>query len=143
LLRKQLNIDMENLFQGLVSSLLPGEICQHFAMASVTEKAHGVEIRMEEYSTLVPSELSGNPSVVLDGFCNPLELLHYSLKGKPLYLKLYRRRWKVSGEITHYSNRYDLHPPGVKATHEFASFLKGEVRCTSDEYVRFLLDTKS
>ena len=53
-----------------------------------------------------------------------LELLHFSVKGKSLYLKLYRRRWKGSCNNQHYSNRYDFHPEGVKATHEFASFLK-------------------
>jgi hypothetical protein len=134
---------MENLYQSLVSSLLPKEINQYFAMVSIIEQPHGVELRMEEHAELIPPELSEKPSVVLDGFCNPLELLHYSIKGKPLYLRIYRRRWKESGSSKHYSNQYDLHPEGVKATHEFASFLKGEVRCTADEYVCFLLDTKS
>jgi hypothetical protein len=46
------------------------------------------------------------------------------------------------GSNQHYSNRYDLHPEGVKATHEFASFLKGEIGCTPDEYVRFLVGTE-
>jgi hypothetical protein len=53
----------------------------------------------------------------------PVEIYeHFSVKGKPLYLKICRRRWKESGESTHYSNSYELHPEGVKATHEFASF---------------------
>jgi hypothetical protein len=132
---------MSTFLQDLVSSLLPSSIHQYFSPVSITEKPHGIKLRMEEYAELVPLELSGTLSVVLDGFCNPLELLHFSMKGKPLYLKLYRRRWKESGSSKHYSNVYDLHPGGVKATHEFASFLKGEVGCTPDEYVRFLLDT--
>jgi hypothetical protein len=132
---------MDTLLQDLVSSLLPTEIYQHFSLVSLTEKPHGIELRMEEYAELVPPEISDKASVVLDGFCNPLELLHFSMKGKPLYLKLYRRRWKESGSSKHYSNAYDLHPDGVKATHEFASFLKGEAGCALDEYVRFLLGT--
>jgi hypothetical protein len=82
-------------------------------------------------------------NIVLDGFCNPVELLHYSIQDKPLYLKIYRRRWKESGSTQHYSNRYDLHPEGVKATHCFASFLKEEVGLTPDEYLRDFLETKS
>jgi len=39
-------------------------------------------------------------------------LLHFSIKGKPLYLKLYRRRWKLSKDDKHYSNSYDFHPEG-------------------------------
>jgi hypothetical protein len=134
---------MATIFSDLVSSLLPIEIYQHFALVSIAEHPHGIEIRLEENAALLPPPLAQKGDVVLDGYCNPLELLHFSMKGKPLYLKLYRRKWKISGETTHYSNSYDFHPEGVKATHEFASFLKGEVGCTADEYVRFLLGTES
>jgi hypothetical protein len=134
---------MKNMLQNLVSSLLPIEIYQHFGLASLSEHAYGVEMRLEEYAALIPPALGNSDKIVLDGFCNPLELLHFSMKGKPLYLKLYRRRWKTSGDNKHYSNSYDLHPEGVKATHEFASFLKGEVGCTPDEYVRLLLGIES
>ena len=130
---------MCNLMEHLLESLLPKDIYLHFEFVSITESPHGFEMKLEEYAELVPSEMCAIPDVVLDGFCNPLELLHFTLKGKPLYLKLYRRRWKSSGSNKHYSNRYDLHPKGVKSTHEFASFLKGEVGCTADEYVDFLL----
>jgi hypothetical protein len=126
-----------------MSSLLPIEINQHFSLVSLSEHAYGVEMRLEEYAELVPPGLGNSEKIVLDGFCNPLELLHFSMKGKPLYLKLYRRRWKTSGDNKHYSNSYDFHPEGVKATHEFASFLKGEVGCAPDEYVRFLLGIES
>ena len=134
---------MDNLLESLVKNLLPEEIYQHFVVVSLTEKHHGIEMRLEERSALVPLEIKDSPSVVLNGFCNPIELLHFSIKGKPLYLKLYRRRWKESGSKVDYSNHYDFHPEGVKATHEFASFLKGEAGCTADEYVRFLIGTES
>ena len=113
---------MENILQSLVSSLLPKEIYEHFSLESISEQPHGIEIRLDEKAELIPNLLKNKINIVLDGFCNPLELLHFSMKGKPLYLKLYRRRWKESGDTNHYSNHYDLHPEGVKATHEFASF---------------------
>ena len=134
---------MEKIFADLVSSLLPIEIYQHFALVSIAEHPHGIEIRLEEYAELLPPTLANKDNIVLDGYCNPLELLHFSMKGKPLYLRLYRRKWKVSGATAHYSNSYNFHPEGVKATHEFATFLKGEAGCTPDEYIRFLLGTES
>ena len=124
--------------QSIVSHLLPDEIYQHFSAVSIEEHSYGIELRLEESAELVPSEIDIKADAVLDGFCNPLELLHFSLRGKPLYLNLYRRRWKVSGSNKHYG----LHPRGVKATHEFASFLKGEARCPPDEYIRFLPGTE-
>jgi hypothetical protein len=127
----------------LLKSILPADIYQHFELVSVREETEKVEMIFEEAAELLPAALENKHPVVLDGFCNPPELLHFSIKGKPLYLKLYRRRWKTSGSNDHYSNRYDLHPEGVKATHEFASFLKGEIGLTTDEYVRYLVNTKS
>ena len=134
---------MDTMLSTLIETMLPKEIYFHFEVVSLTEESHGYQMRLDEYAELLPAALHQESSVVLDGFCHPIELLHFSIKGKPLYLKLYRRRWKVSCSNTHYSNHYDLHPEGVKATHEFASFLKGEAGCTADQYVSFLVGTKS
>jgi len=74
--------------------MLPEDIYLHFEFVWITENHDGFEMRLEEYAELVPSAMSNISYVVLDGFCNPLQLLYFSVKGKPLYLKLYRRRWK-------------------------------------------------
>jgi hypothetical protein len=117
--------------------MLPQEIYLHFNFIALEEFENRYEMRMEESRELVPEEMKGCASIVLDGFCNPVELLHFSIKDKPLYLKLYRRRWKESGSTTHFSNHYNLHPEGAKTMHEFAAFLKGENGCTEDEYLGF------
>jgi len=127
----------------LLESMLPKEIYMHFDFITLNEYEDRYEMKLEELAELVPDEMKGYTSILLDGFCNPLELLHFSIKEKPLYLKIYRRRWKTSCSNTHFSNHYDFHLEGVKATHEFASFLKEEVGCTQDEYLVFLGRTKS
>lgn len=131
---------MDSLLKDLLSTLLPSEIHLHFELVSIKEEKDRIILRFEEYAELCPVELSGAPAVVLDGFCNPIELLNYAFRDKPTYLKIYRRRWKQSGSSKHYSNRYDLHPEGVKATHSFASFLKDEAGLTPDEYLRSFFD---
>lgn len=127
---------MTSLLNDLLSTLLPPEIHLHFELVSIKEEKERIVLRLDEYAELCPSSLCNVPDIVLDGFCNPVELLNYPLRDKPTYLKIYRRRWKQSGSREHYSNRYDLHPEGVKATHSFASFLKDEVGLTTDEYLR-------
>ena len=117
---------IETTIQSLLSVLLPTTINQYFTLAEVKECKEHIEIRLEELPELLPHELSSVSGIILDGFCNPIELQTFPLKGKPVYLKLYRRRWKQSGNNKHYSNNYDLHPEGVKATYDFASFLKEE-----------------
>lgn len=134
---------MDNIYETILSNLLPADILKNFIPVSMTEKQYGVELRMEERETNLPIELTGVEDVVKDGYCNAIELLHFHMKGKPLYLQLYRRRWKQSGSSCHYSNSYHLHPEGVKATHEFAAFLKESGGITTDEYIHYLIGTES
>ena len=120
-----------------VLSVLIPESLRAFHLVSVAEHPTHIELRLEDSAEDIPLELKDCTDVVLDGFTNPLELQSFPLKDKPVYFKIYRRRWRQSGSKQHYSHRYDLHPEGVKATHEFASFLKGEVGQTLGEYNAF------
>ena len=123
----------QTLLSHVLSVLIP-ESLSAFHLVSVKEHSDYIELRLEDSADLLPESLQSSTSVVLDGFTNPLELQSFPLKGKPVYFKIYRHRWKASGGSQPYSHQYDLHPEGVKATQEFASFLKDEVRQTLGEY---------
>jgi len=113
----------------------PEEIIHYFDLVKVQEKSSYFELLFEEKKDLVPTELSKNDAV-LDGFCNPLSLLSFPLKGMPTYLVIKRRRWKLKGNEKHFSNDYYFNHPGVKATKEFAAFLKEVYGHTPDQYLR-------
>jgi len=121
------------LFSEVLSVLIPPSLSL-FNLVSVKEHSTYIEFRLEDPADVIPEALSSSKNVVLDGFCNPIELQSFLLKSKPVYFKIYRRRWKESGSTQHYSHSYDLHPEGVKATHEFATFLKDEVGQSLREY---------
>ncbi len=74
------------ILQSLVNVLFPTDISFHFEVSMVQEYPDWIEIRMEELQELVPEKLYSKEEVVLDGFCNPLELQSFPLKGKPVYL---------------------------------------------------------
>lgn len=131
-------MEEQSILQCLFSVLFPKEVTEYFTIKKVEEQKDRVLIRLEELPELVPDGLKGDTEVCLDGFCNPIELQSFPLKGKPVYLHLYRRRWKRKGETQHYSNSYNLHPEGVKATSEFAAFLKDTFGYTPDEYNHYL-----
>jgi len=122
-----------NILSSILSVLVPSSLSS-FSLAGVKEYKDRIEFRMEEDTSNIPLCLQGKNNVILDGFCNPIELQSFPLKEKPVFYKVYRRRWKVSGDTKHFSNEYELHPEGVKATQEFASFLKEEVGQTLGEY---------
>ena len=117
----------------LLSVVIP-ESLSEFRLVSSKEHSQYISLRLEDSADNIPSELQHSSCVVLDGYCNPIELQSFPLKGKPVYFKIYRHRWKESGGNRPHSHQYDLHPAGVKATQEFASFLKDEVRQTLGEY---------
>jgi hypothetical protein len=121
------------LLSQVLSVLIP-ESLSIFRLVCVNEYPSHIELRLEDSADNIPAELQDCSNVVLDGFCNPIELQSFPLKDKPVYFKVYRRRWKISGSKKHYSHHYNLHPEEVKATHEFASFLKEEVGQTLGEY---------
>ena len=127
---------MENnaLITELLSLYFTPIISQHFEIKGIQKSIDRLDLRLEERPDLVPPALSNKANVVLDGFCNELELQTYAVNERAVFLHIFRRRWKEKGSDKHYSNEYDLHPPGVKATHDFATFLKEQVGCTPEQY---------
>lgn len=97
----------------------------HFEVVEIKEGNDRFDIRREEFKKLILSDLINCKSQIgLDGFCkgpsyNPLHQAE-----KPFFLQVFRGRWKSSDDKKHFSNTYDLHSQGVKATHEFAVFFE-------------------
>lgn len=83
-------------------------------------------IELREKEEKIPDELTQD--VVLDGFCNPIEVMSFGFSLGPVYLKIYRRRWKQSNDKKHYSNDYDFTLKGFKMVPELGIFLKEEDR---------------
>lgn len=127
-------MEEKSIIERLSSVLFPKDIALHFEISEVKEHKDYIVIRLNELKELVPKELQEAKEIILDGFCNPIELQSFPLKGKAVYLRLYRRKWKDKISNSSYWNSYDLNPEGVKATKEFAIFLKEAFGQTPDEY---------
>lgn len=90
-------------------------------------------LELVEKATCIPKQLKGKDTV-LNGFMNSVEILDFPLRGKPMYLRFTRRRWKEKGTEESYHNEYTFHPVGMKATKEFGAFLKGLDRIERSEF---------
>ena len=123
---KKVRQSVENLFSTAMSMLVPGEILENFEMWDATESKERWIIEMREKEGRIPEELLGYVDIVFDGYCNPIETLSHSFVCKPIYLRLYRRRYKRAGTDKHYSNKYDVTLKGVKMVPEMGIFLKEE-----------------
>ena len=95
--KKKERPSLEHLFSTAMRMLVPSNILEDFEMWDAHENKECWVIEMRELEHLVPAELSVHDDVVFDGFCNPVEMLSHSFVCKPVYLRLYRRRYKRAG----------------------------------------------
>ena len=117
---------VESLFSTVSTMLVPEHILQYFDIWDAHEYKERWVIEMREKEGFLPKELSGAEDVVFDGYSNPIESLSHSFVCKPIYLRLYRRRYKRSNRDEHFSNEYDVTLKGVRMVPELGIFLKEE-----------------
>jgi len=114
---------------GFMSKMLvPEFILKDFEISDIIEKKDYWQIELQEKAERIPKQLDQEVDIVLDGFAHPIEVLSHSFSLKPVFLKVYRRRWKQSNTDQHYSNSYNLTIKGIKMVPEFGIFLKEEDR---------------
>jgi len=124
--KKLVRQSTDALFSTVSQMLVPSHILSHFDIWDARENRDRWVIEMREKEGIIPSELSDFSDVVLDGYCNSIEVLSHSFVCKPVYLRLYRRRYKRSNSDIHYSNDYDVTLKGVRMVPEMGFFLKEE-----------------
>ena len=122
----------EELYDKMSRMLVPENILEDFEITDAKELKAIWQIELHEKPDRIPIELQKEEVVVFDGFCNSIEMLSHSFVLKPVYLKSYRRRWKLSNSDKHYSNTYEFTLKGLKMVPEFGIFLKEEDRRLSD-----------
>ena len=77
---------IEQLFSTAMIMLVPAHILQDFEMWDAKEHKNCWVIEMREKEGRIPQELSDYENIVLDGYCNPVEMLSHSFVCKPIYV---------------------------------------------------------
>lgn len=122
--KKKQSQDPATILYELSRMMVPRDILEYFEISEVKELTETWRIVLHEKESLIPDKLKDKSDVVLDGFCNPLEVLSHCFSLKPVHLVMKRRRWKEGGTDKHYSNEYGLVNDPSKLTHDMAGFLK-------------------
>jgi hypothetical protein len=117
---------VESLLSTVSTMLVPEYILEYFEIWDAKQYKDRWVIEMREKEGIIPNDLSECQDVVFDGYCNPLEALSHSFVCKPVYLRLYRRRYKRSNSDQHFNNEYDVTLKGVRMVPELGFFLKEE-----------------
>lgn len=116
----------EDLVKSFAKLFVPEEILLHFEVTELKQEGKYIFISLEEKNDVghIPKSILNKGKAVLNGFYNKIDLQTYPAQGKEVFLRLYRRRWKLKGTTQSYGNEYDFAIEGTKATKEFGSFLK-------------------
>jgi hypothetical protein len=117
---------VDDLFLTVSKMLVPEFILVDFDIYGAKEYQDRWVIEMREKEGKIPQKLQGTSDVVFDGYCSPIDTLSHSFVCKPIYLRIYRRRYKRSNEDVHFSNTYDFTLKGMKMVPEMGFFLKEE-----------------
>jgi len=117
------HVKQSDLLYQAIKIFVPEEYLRDFEVNHIEELPSEWVIELVEKADRVPGVLK-DKEIVLDGYCNEIDILTHAFALKKIYLRLIRRRWKEKGTNKHYSNEYDLHIPGMKTTREFRDFLK-------------------
>jgi hypothetical protein len=122
--------------EGTIADLfLSEEYQKNFEVKTIIEKEKEWNIDCHEKAEKVPIELV-EKKYKQNGYIAKTEVISFPQRGKPVYLHFYRRKWKDLESEKIYTNSYELHPSGMKATAEFGAFLKGLTRSERRDFYR-------
>ena len=108
--------------EELINLLLPEGISDYFCITKIEKGDVSCKIHLDEINA--PPSGYNRHKLHSKGFYEPITIQDFPLRGKPCYLKVRRRRWRVgeTGDIV--SRDWDIVAKGTRMTKEFASFLK-------------------
>ena len=131
--KKLVGRDISEMNRILIGMFVPENILFDFEPWDIYGKQGQWTIELREKESRTPKNLlDDSAEIVLDGFCNPIDMLSFGFSLGPVNLRIYRRRWKLSTEDEHFSNDYNLHLEGFKIVPELGIFLKEEDRRLTD-----------
>ena len=131
--KKLVGRDISEMNRILIGMFVPENILLDFEPWDIYGKQGQWTIELREKESRIPKNLSADSAeIVLDGFCNPIDMLSFGFSLGPVNLRIYRRRWKLSNANEHFSNDYNLHLEGFKIVPELGIFLKEEDRRLTD-----------
>ncbi len=107
------------------SLFLPSGLLDYFDILKVDTSNVEILIYLEEKNNLSFDIASFYES---KGFCNPVLVNDFPVRGKRLLLNIRRRRWIHKETGDYFSRDFSIVASGSRITHEFASFLKGAHR---------------
>jgi len=91
-LEKRDSFEMNEVFKSM---FVPQNILNDFEVWDVYGKQGNWIIELREKEAKIPIELIElKEEVVLDGFCNPIDMLSFGFSLGPVYLRIYRNRYK-------------------------------------------------
>ena len=102
----------------ILSFVLPQEILEYFEVTEIKQIKNELHIYLEEKNMAPETNLESK------GFYPEKEIQDFPIRGKPVFLKIKRRRWRNKETKKEVKREINLNYEGTKYTNEFTDFLK-------------------
>jgi len=106
----------------LIGLMLPDGILDFFDIVTAEKQIESYTIYLEEKNNT--PESYKQHKLQSKGFCEPITIQDFPLRGKACYLKVKRRRWLDLDTGMTVSRDWNMVAKGTRMTIEFATFLK-------------------
>lgn len=107
--------------------LIPKEHVESFDIENIVKKKKEIIVKLNEKKEKIPESTKGK-HVALNGYDSSVEVLVGHMNGRGIFVRYRCRKWLGQENKETHRNQYEFHPKGLKASHEFANFLKGKDR---------------
>lgn len=102
------------------------EVVKFFKLGNIETKKMEFEIHLDERNSLPPG--FSRSEYESKGFLPASRVQDFPIRGKAVYLKIRRRRWRHKHTGKEITNDYSFIAEGSKLTKELSDFLKGTGR---------------
>ncbi len=109
-------------YAAVLKAILPAELFSYFDLIKVDSAHDALYIYFDEKNIIPKSYKDDN--LLSKGFHDSVTTQDFPIRGKAVYYRVRRRKWKNQDTGKVVSNKWDITSEGTNYTNEFASFLK-------------------
>ena len=110
------------LTEEVLSLFLPDGTLNYFEITSCDFGASQIVLSLRE-KKILPEDLSAD-NVCSNGFFPEATLQDFPIRGRKVFLKILRRRWRYKNRSGSFSRNWDFIANGMRISKDFAAFLK-------------------
>lgn len=115
-------MSVPSLTEEVLSLFLPDGTLNYFEITSCDFGSSQIVLSLRE-KKILPEDLPSD-SICPNGFFPEATFQDFPIRGRKVFLKILRRRWRYKNRSVSFSRNWDFISDGMRISKDFAAFLK-------------------